>query len=191
MTFFLNLHNFVILFGLCKLDSITIPKSDEDWDQYSKSVTIKVSQHIFSAFEIKHCILRASMGPPKNFYFTQEYPIYMADDPKVNLKCSNSDPLVNFGISYPYKSSPALTFFTVENIRDELKGIAGNCITSSKFGKTQKRVILPGIMENYEDDFYINKDRSCIVNLFTECLKDVYEKYEVSILNLYDLYNIG
>jgi len=170
-TFFLNLYNFTILFGLCKKPPKKFPKSIAEWDNYAKSLEVKVGRHIFSAFEIQHAILRACMGPPKNFDY-DDYPVYMVNDPKILLKSNRAEPLIDFGFYSPYKSSPPLTLFSVEHVTDELRQVAWKCIATKKFEENKKQLLLPGIMKDYEDDFFAKRDKKQFIEFLKSCIPE-------------------
>lgn len=132
---------------------------------------MKVDSHVFTALEMQHAIVRACMGPPKDFDFDENYPVYMVNDPKGLLKCCKPEPLVNFGFYFPFKSAPPLTFFTVECVTNELRQVLWNCLLRTKF-KSKKQLTLPGIMREYEDDFLTGRDRDQFVELLKSCVPE-------------------
>ena len=162
----------MILFGLCKSPPAKFPKSAKEWAQYAKTLKIKISKQLFSAFEIQHAILRCCMGPPRDFDFDEEYPVYMANDPKAYLKCQCAEPFINFGFYYPYKSTPPLTLYTVDFVKTELKQVIGQYLISSNLFKNKNNISLPGIMENYEDDFHLEKDKNLFIDFIKNCLSE-------------------
>ena len=183
ITFFLNLHNFTILFGLCKQPPKKFPKSTLDWANLSKNMMIKVGCFIFSAFEIQHAILRACMGPPCNFNYDEDYPVYIVNDPKGRLKCTKAEPLIDFGLYFPYKSAPPLSLYTIQWVTHELQQVAWSCIQRTKFEKHKKQLLLPGIIKEYEDDFLSNTDREKFIGFLKSCIPEHLNNKYLSIFD--------
>lgn len=166
--FFLNLHNFTILYGLCKSSPSAFPCSEYDWDKYSRSINIMVAGQLFTPFEIKYFIVRAALCLPKNYDLSYGFPSYKLDDPKAELKCSKEEPLLNFGFYYPYKSNPFLKIFTPASFMSDLIKIARLCLVTSSYSNI--KLILPGIMESYEEDFFESKMNKKFMSILQESL---------------------
>ena len=64
IAFFINLRNFLILFGLCKDSKKSLPKTALEWLRYKNDVAINVGDVILSALEIEDGILKAQFNSP-------------------------------------------------------------------------------------------------------------------------------
>jgi hypothetical protein len=153
ISFFFNLHNFTILYGLCIAPPKTYPTSAQNWVDYSKSIKIKVADYFFTPYEIQHSLLRASMTPPDDPYFVMEYPSNMLTDPKASFKCSKAEPLINFGFYYPYKSSPPLKIFRNEKLIQELAEVAKAALDNCSLNPITNQITFPPIIALYKEDF--------------------------------------
>jgi len=158
LAFFLNLHNFMILFALCKTPPSKFPKTMQDWALFSKSVIFRVGPYQFTAFEIQHTIIRAYMHLPKFITSHKELlaamPQYSSSDFRNQFKFCKNEPLLNFGFYLPCKSSPPLRIYTPDNILAQLALNARDSLLSAKISGSKGTLKLPGIMEFYEEDFY-------------------------------------
>lgn len=172
LAFFLNLHNFTILFGLCKAPPAKFPKSILEWAKYSQSLSMKVDQFIFNPFEIEQAVVRASMGPPSYLKGKEPYPLYSASDSKAAFKLPAVSPLANFGFHFPHVSSPPLKLFTPQNVMGELKEVAIASLQSAGFGKSQLALNLPAVMKAYEEDFLPNASRAELFKFLEDTLSD-------------------
>ena len=190
LVFFLNLHNFIILFALCKTPSAKFPKNIQEWAKYSESLTMKIDQFIFNPFEIQHGIIRACMGPAS--YFNQlelVYPLYAAGDLKGLFKLGIKNPIINFGFYFPFVSNPPLKLFTPQNVMENLKQIVLESLKSAGFEKSKSEMNLPAIIKGYEEDFIHNGDRTELFKFLEfslsdhKGLKDIYEAWYLSYFN--------
>jgi len=68
IAFFLNLHNFLILFALCKHRAP--PKSLLEWIQFKEEVALNVGRLLFSALDIEVDILKTPLILPTTFLGT-------------------------------------------------------------------------------------------------------------------------
>ncbi len=106
LSFFINMHNFLILFSLCKTKG-RIPKNLAEWIAYSNSVAIKVGPFVFTALEIQHAVLRAGMGVPKIFATSgdllQLFPRFDPSDPRFHFRYDKKEPLIDFVLYFPCK----------------------------------------------------------------------------------------
>eukprot|EP00826_Nyctotherus_ovalis_P050060 TRINITY_DN6098_c0_g1_i6.p1 TRINITY_DN6098_c0_g1~~TRINITY_DN6098_c0_g1_i6.p1 ORF type:complete len:207 (+),score=62.12 TRINITY_DN6098_c0_g1_i6:321-941(+) len=181
LSFFLNLHNFIVLFGLCKTPPAKFPKSHKDWFKYLGELTMNVGGFFFSPVEIQHCLLRASLSPPKIFAASKDlaYPQFAPDDSRLQFRLSRKEPLVNFGFSYPFKSSPQLKVYREESVYEELRKTAGMCLAGGKLEKSKGQLQLPGVMEMYEEDFAKEKTKEEFILFVRDLLpSEVAEKYK-------------
>jgi hypothetical protein len=68
IAFFLNLHNFLILFALCKHRAQ--PKSLLEWVQFKEEVAVNVGRLVFSALDIEVDILKTPLVLPTKCFGT-------------------------------------------------------------------------------------------------------------------------
>ena len=175
LTFFMNLHNFTILFGLCKSPPAKFPKSMQEWINYSRSLFIRVGLYTFNALEIHHAILRATLHIPKVFTTSKDliqgYPRYAPSESKTYFLYLENKPLINFGIHFPFKSNPQLRVYTPDTIMAQLKLNAEQCLSSGKLAACKNKLQLPPIMEMYEEDFLgPDKQREVVIQFVKDHL---------------------
>ena len=190
LAFFLNLHNFAILCGLCKIPLAQLPKNELNWKIFANKCKIKVGEFVLSALEIKNIILRAFISIPEGYieHTRIKYPSFNLGDPRRNLMFNEYIPLVNFGLYYPYKSSPPLMIYTSSHVIEELETIAGKFLFASKFKEEKEFISLPGIFKIYEDDFI--KDPDNFIDLINQIIPSEYvAQYEdlESLLYIFSL----
>jgi len=159
----------MILFGLCKERIHKIPQSLEDWAKYEATLKFKVGPYIYTPLEVQHLIIRCGLHLP-SFLINGPYFTSHVDDPKFNFKSLKVNPLVNFGLSFPYKSSPPLRVYVRETLEENLKESAGILLTRSKLIKNKNQLQLPAIFELYKEDFSIITN-DCI-DFVTSCLPE-------------------
>jgi len=190
ISFFLNLHNFTILYGLCIAPLNKYPTSAQDWINYSKSISIKVADCFFTPYEIQHLLLRASMAPPDDPYFAKEYPSNALGKSKARFKCSKAESLINFGFYYPYKSSPSLKIFGNVNLIRELAEVAKAGLDSCSLDVSTNQITFPPIIAFYKKDFLSGKyNKNFMVVLKTKLFGNATTKDDKKIAKWY-LYSI-
>jgi len=203
LCFFLNLHNFLVLFALCKDGSKPLPKTQLEWTNYLKSIYIKVGPHILAAHEIEHAILRSFMNMPKMPcpYIDQHvmFPKFSHEDPKSELIYPRKEVLINFAIYIPTKSAPNLRIYKPGKIMTQMKDNATKFLLKhiKEAKSVRSSIILPTIFEWYEADFIrgndykddilffaancLPKDSAIHSKLTTGSVKEIeYEKYDWS-----------
>ena len=152
LCFFINLHNFLVLFGLCKRKIKTPPETQLEWTNFLKSITVNVSNLVFSAFEIHHSILRSLMPDPvmpnPSLDNVVSYPKYTEIDKKSTLAYDRKDALINFGIYLATKSSPALRVYNIKKISAQMKANAVNYLMKTIKIESNKAVLtLPEMLD--------------------------------------------
>ena len=169
LAFFLNIYNFMVLFGLCK-NEIQFPSNNEEWINYICSISLKVGPHIFSALEIR-CIMFDNMLeiPAKSqLILDKAYPFYTKKNPKSYFKYPKQEPFIDFGFYSPYKSFPELCIYTSKNVVNELKQVAARYFISNH--KSFWRLKLPPILKKYD------------LEITSEEAKNKFKKYIISNL---------
>ena len=105
LPFFINLHNFLILFALCKDGKKPIPKTLLEWLNYKAEIAINVGRHSFTALEIEHAILRAHMCVPKiPSPYSDTLPYFVKfgpNDHRARFRFSRKEKYVNFAFFLP------------------------------------------------------------------------------------------
>lgn len=107
LCFFINLHNFLILYALCQDARGRLPKTELSWLSYKSETAIKVGPYVFTALEIEHALLRAAMPAPQMplpyFDDHQYFAKLSAGDPRAKLIYPKKEPLLNFPLYIPTK----------------------------------------------------------------------------------------
>ena len=103
--FFINLHNLLVLFALCVQPEQNFPRNKEEWFHFRAHIEISFpDDKKFTALEIEHAILRASMTIP-HFDCPKEFNIFFkklhGNDPRFKIGCSLKIPLLSFAIYIP------------------------------------------------------------------------------------------
>ena len=173
LCFFLNLYNFLILFALCKNGSKPIPKTQLEWTNYEKSISIKVANSIFTAFEIEHAVLRAAMNNPKMPSPSLEqkmiYPKFQMTDPRIVFALMKKDVFINFAFYIPTKSSPSLKIYLPSKVSTQMKDNATRYL--QKTLKVVKSIAtLPALFEWYSEDFIRGNDKDDLLFFIANCL---------------------
>lgn len=89
---------------MCKNAEKKIPKNRKEWLIFLKDSQLKVDNHLLSALEIEHSILRASMALSIATKEIKDFPKKFAeDDPRYFLKIAKEEPLIAFSIFLPTK----------------------------------------------------------------------------------------
>ena len=176
LCFFINLHNFLVLFGLCKRKIKTPPETQLEWTNFLKSITVNVSNLVFSAFEIHHSILRSLMPDPvmpnPSLDNVVSYPKYTEIDKKSTLAYDRKDALINFGIYLATKSSPALRIYNIKKISAQMKANAVNYLMKTIKIESNKAVLtLPEMLDWYKEDFIRGNGANDLMFFIANCLK--------------------
>jgi len=148
----------------------------------SKSLKIKLANYIFTSYEIKHSLLRASITPPNDPEFQKEFLMNISDNPKARFKCPKAESLINFGFYYPYQSNPFLKIFTEENLLNELAELAQLCLISSKLDMSSHTLILPGFISLHKEDFFSEAYNKNFMQILKTCLFDNINKKNDQLL---------
>lgn len=148
LAFFLNLHNLILLYGMCKAPAKSFPKKWRDWANYAKSFKFKVDKFLFSPFEIQHMIIRGCMTHNKELFAKNSInlPMYNGMEENQRFVLPRMSPVAIFGFYFPCKSSPPLTLFAAQNVKQQLKLLAANCLAKEVAFKKNK-LLLPGFLE--------------------------------------------
>ncbi len=110
LCFCINLHNFLILYALCKETTPHLPKGELAWLNFKRDRAIKVGSHTFTPGELEHAFLRAPMSRLQlslPYNATKQYFLKLtANDPRIPLANLKKDPLLNFALYLPTKYAP-------------------------------------------------------------------------------------
>lgn len=170
LAFFLNLHNFMILFGLCQMRLSRLPQSLGDWARYEATLRFKVGPSVYTPLEVHHLVIRAGLSLP-SFLANSPHLTSRSGDPKFEYKYSKANELVNLGVSFPYKSSPPLRIYMPETVDASLKETAGIFFARSRLTRG-KQLLLPAILEVYRSDFFSADIAKEFVRLLKSCLSE-------------------
>jgi len=181
----MNLHNFIVLFGLCKAPPAKFPKSAQEWIKYLKGLQMNVGGFFFNPLEIKHCLLRAALNIPKIYQANKDltYPKYNEGDERLSFVYNKKNALINFGFSYPFKSSPRIKVYTYDKIYEQLKHTASFYLSKCKLEKSKTQLQLPGVIEMYEKDFIdtneglVNYIRTLLPSEMAEGYKKLFDSW--------------
>lgn len=108
---------------------------------------------------------------------------YESNNPKIEFKSSLCEPLINFGIYYPYKSAPFLKAFKPKNLIHDLAKIAQISLLKAKYVKSKKHLVLPGIIKIYEEDIFgSTKNKNFLILLKEAVFGDVSPKLDAKVI---------
>eukprot|EP00826_Nyctotherus_ovalis_P053203 TRINITY_DN6877_c0_g4_i1.p1 TRINITY_DN6877_c0_g4~~TRINITY_DN6877_c0_g4_i1.p1 ORF type:complete len:191 (-),score=28.73 TRINITY_DN6877_c0_g4_i1:128-700(-) len=159
----------MIIYGLCKRPAMKLPQSLKDWAEYEAGLRFKIGQYIYTPLEVQHFIVRVNLGFPAAF---EAYLKSRIADEKFVFRYSKANPLVNFGFSFPFKSSPPLRIYLPETIEEDLRETAGIFFLRGKLMKGKNRLQLPGILDVYEKDFAFMQDKKECITFVQNCLPE-------------------
>ncbi len=98
---------------MCKDGKKPLPRTQQEWTDRLRDVSIKLGPHVLSAYEIEHAVLKAAMCVPRmpDPYpgEHQQYPKFPVSDPRAVLCCTKKEPLVHFALHLPVKYSPTIS----------------------------------------------------------------------------------
>jgi len=174
LLFFINLRNFLVLYGLCKSNLKVIPNTQFKWIEFLCSISVNLAGLIYTAFEIEHAILRATMPTPKvhSPYIKDNisYPKYAHIDRKHAFAYDKKEPLINFALYLPTVSSPPLMVYTPDEIFMQMKKNAGRYLENQVKAISSATISLPQIFEWYREDFDRGNDKNDLIYFIANCL---------------------
>lgn len=95
------------MFSLCKDSSKPLPKTQYEWISFSMNTAINVGSNVFTAHEIEHAILRASMCCPKipTPYINEQqvFSKFAESDKRSKFAFGKKERLINFALYLPIK----------------------------------------------------------------------------------------
>eukprot|EP00826_Nyctotherus_ovalis_P063485 TRINITY_DN9311_c0_g5_i1.p1 TRINITY_DN9311_c0_g5~~TRINITY_DN9311_c0_g5_i1.p1 ORF type:complete len:276 (-),score=53.48 TRINITY_DN9311_c0_g5_i1:50-877(-) len=162
LSFFLNLYNFLILFGLCKYGGLYFPKTQLEWSSFANLVALKVGDNIYSAAEIEHGILRAVMANPNIPSASLEgapvYPKFGELDTRRSFAYKKKEPLLCFALYRPTISSPSLRVYVPKKVKAQMKNNCARYLDKTiKLTKDKSTLVLPSLLDWYSEDFTKSK----------------------------------
>jgi len=175
LSFFINLHNFLVLFGLCKYKRMKIPNTQLEWTKFRKSLLVKIAGYTFSAFEIEHAVLRASMDSPNlpSPYLDTEmiYPKFKSNDPRLNLVSKRKEGFLEFALYIPTKSSPPLRIYKADKVVRQIKlNVEKYIVKNVKVNQSKGTLLLPALFKWYSTDFTKGDDAEDLLLSITNLL---------------------
>ena len=176
MSFFVNLYNFLILYGLCKHRSVNLPKTQLEWINFEKSVPVKIENFVITPFEIKYAILRDKMPDPNipNPYLdgVTVYEKFESSDQRYYFTYRKNEPLINFALWIPTRSSPSLRIYNPGKIFEEMKENCSKYLDKTfQISSDKSTLILPSIFDWYKNDFIKGGDKSKYIFFLENNLK--------------------
>lgn len=159
----------MIIYGLCKRPAVRLPQSLNDWAKYEAGLKFKVGPHIYTPLEVQHFIVRVNLGLPAAF---EDYLNSRIADEKFVFRYSKANPLVNFGFSFPFKSSPPLRIYLPDTIEEDLRETAGIFLARGKLMRGRSQLQLPGILDVYREDFAFMQDKRECITFVLNCLPE-------------------
>jgi len=156
LSFFMNFHNFAVLFALCKCESI--PNTQTEWNNLKASSFFKVGNHLFTISEIEHCVLRAEMLNPNipNLYLNKKemFSKFSIEDPRHSFRHEKKEEFISFGLYMPTKSSPSLRIYKPDTLKSELKDNCSRYLEkNTKIGPDKGTLIVPEMIGWYSEDY--------------------------------------
>jgi hypothetical protein len=153
LTFFMNLYHLMITHAYLVLGA---PSSAYKWFSYFNMISYQCSDDIFSLTELEHCIIRAGMNYPKQFFSKWVLP-----KSRYSFACTLNDQRINFALNCGSKSNPPSVPIYVASRLDVQLNLATSyylqeSVTVSMNGRGQKQgvvVVLPMILSWYANDF--------------------------------------
>ena len=174
LSFFINLLNFLTLYGLCKRNITTPPRTQFEWTNFLKSISIKVAGSTFTAFEIKYTILRAAMPDHKmpNPYldvilFCSKY---MESNLKAPFAYDKKEAYISFAMYLPVMSSTPLRIYKPETAAQQMKDNAIKYLQKTIKVIKNNVLVLPECLEWYRDDFLRGSDQNDLILFVANCL---------------------
>lgn len=158
LSFFINLHNFLVLFGLCKHNRTSFPSTQLEWTNFRKSLLVRVEGYTFSAFEIEHAVLRAAMHSPNlpSPYLDapMSFPKFKPRDPRTKLTYKKKEAFLEFALYIPTRSSAPLRIYKPDKVAAQIKENAEQYMIKTVGVNGGKKVLmLPKMLEWYAGDF--------------------------------------
>jgi len=165
LSFFLNLHNFLILYGLCKYSGLHFPKTQLEWTKFSNLVALKIAGSTYTAAEIEHAILRAVMTNPNTPSISLEelsvYPKFGELDLRRNLICTKKEPLLSFALYFPTVSSPSLRVYVPKKVHAQMKTNCASYLEKTiKVSNNKTTLTLPSLLDWYSEDFIKSRTKT-------------------------------
>lgn len=174
LCFFVNLLNFLVLYGLCKRNIKTLPSTQLEWTNFLKSVSMRMAGFTFTAFEIKYTVLRASMPDHKmpNPYLdvTLLCSKYIETDQKAPFAYDRREAYISFAMYLPVVSSSPLRIYKPETVTAQMKANATEYLQKTVKLKKNNVLILPECLEWYRDDFLRGSDENDLILFVANCL---------------------
>eukprot|EP00826_Nyctotherus_ovalis_P020197 TRINITY_DN16323_c0_g1_i2.p1 TRINITY_DN16323_c0_g1~~TRINITY_DN16323_c0_g1_i2.p1 ORF type:complete len:317 (-),score=52.09 TRINITY_DN16323_c0_g1_i2:110-1060(-) len=158
LSFFINLHNFLVLFGLCKYNRTSFPSTQLEWTNFRKSLLVRVGGYTFSAFEIEHAVLRAAMDSPNlpspYLDVPVPFPTFKPRDPRTKLAYKKKEAFLEFALYIPTKSSAPLRIYKADRVAAQIRENAERyMIKTVRVNGSKKVLMLPKMLEWYASDF--------------------------------------
>jgi hypothetical protein len=128
LSFFINLHNFLVLFALCKEEYKNLPKTELDWQRFRFRVSVKIWKYKVSALEIDTAIVNQLLEYPKmesRLYQDLFHKFKPGSQSAILLNQKYRSTMNIFGFHLPVKSGPRLKIYKPETFHAELHEIAG------------------------------------------------------------------
>ncbi len=105
LSFFINLHNFLVLFALCRDGRKPLPKTQLEWLNCELSTVIKVGGFFLTVLEIQHAILRSVMASPRMpSPYSDSLPYFDKfgfGDRRANFRYTRKEKYIDFALYLP------------------------------------------------------------------------------------------
>ena len=147
MAFFINIYNTLVIHGVAQFgEADTLPRKH----RLFRNIRYEIGGHEFSPDDIEHGILRGNAKAP---YWPAKQ--FMPWDERRAFYVKPCDPRIHFAICCGFKSCPPVSFYTPENLDEQLDAAAASYLATSgfKLNKEKKTVSLTRLFQWYWQDF--------------------------------------
>jgi len=152
LSFFLNLHNLTIVFGIFKKQKF--PEKQIDWNEILGKTYIRLAGSYLSPFLIQTKILKSHMVFSEGRNSLSLFADTGFQDSECPWEFPELNPLVNFGLYYPLSFSAPLRIFRPETVLEELAEAARTYLRDVTMDVGSEYVVtVPSLFATKKTDF--------------------------------------
>ena len=149
LAFFLNVYHTMISHAYLVLGP---PDSSLKWITYFNNVAYEVGDDIFSLAELEHCIIRAKMSHPTQFFSR-----FIIPKSTYQVALGKADYRINFALNCGSLSNPStITVYQADRLQDQLNAACRlylRCVTYRRTNSGNLELKVPKICQWYTEDF--------------------------------------
>lgn len=149
LVFFLNLYHVMIIHAFLVLGP---PDSALQWISYFKNISYQVSDEIFSITELEHCIIRAQMSYPSQFFSR-----FVIPKSQYQMALTQADFRINFALNCGSISNPSTIFiYDVDKLDRQLDAASKlylRCVTATRRSARDVFIHIPRVCQWFAEDF--------------------------------------